>query len=122
MRHWADGNDDIAPCGTTACIGGWAVLLAGNPLTIRRRAIHLRLRSYPHDDMARLLGLQIVKDDFDDHRLFDASNASRLFYLENWPNKFRTAYNQHFRRRHYGRAAQVAARRIEHFIKTKGKD
>lgn len=82
-------------CGTIACIGGWAAVLSSGGR---------------HEDLeygARALGLTVDQR----ARLFSATGNG------GWPDKFDIAYTN--AKTPQGRA-RVGARRIEHFIKTKG--
>lgn len=84
-------------CGTAACIGGWAVFLSATkgvnaqPQDIRGRAI-------------KLLGLKTLMGD-------------ELFEVDYWPAKFKDAYDS---AKSQQQRARIAARRIDHFIATKG--
>lgn len=87
----------FAPCGTAACIAGWATLLSGN-------------KDSKDEDVwqfgAKVLGLDIVQQYL-------------LFYSHNWPDKFEEAFRAAKNRK---KRAEIAADRIEHFIKTKGQE
>lgn len=86
-------------CGTIACIGGWAQLLAKRPGQVHI----LNFKS-----IAKTLGLGMPQ-------------ALRLFAYtwdeRGWPEKFKAAYAAAKTPR---QRARVAVRRIDHFIKTKG--
>lgn len=97
-------HHDFAPCGTAACIAGWAFALV-NPKSratdgnlIERKAV-------------QILGLEY------DPTGETETNSGKLFFVTQWPkkyrNSFRAAKSQKMR-------ARVAVRRIDHFIKTKG--
>lgn len=45
--------------------------------------------------------------------------SARLFHLSYWPSKFYTA---HYATKGVIRRAKIAARRIDHFIKTEGRE
>ena len=83
-----------APCGTAACIGGWCSLLGLKPPEGTKDVVAWA-EGVPTDKVADLLRI-------------DGQSAHRLFF--SWPPGF----NIH--------SAKDAARRIEHFIKTKGKE
>ena len=85
------------PCGTTACIAGWAVILSHPELkpkdvwrnyTISSEAAWLLEITYPQ--------------------------MSKLYYTYNWPVQFREA----FKTTDIKKRAEVAAARIDHFIET----
>jgi hypothetical protein len=89
------------PCGTMACIAGWAQILSAQPGS---RVIPSHLAA------SELLGLDVRSST----RLFD----SVMDLVDDaWPRKFSKAYSMAKTAR--GRA-KVAVRRIDHFIKTKG--
>lgn len=102
-RKVAEGvHPAVPPCGTVACIAGWAQELEA-PKSRRNTASHATI----------LLGLT-----------FDQS--MRLFTLPShdplpgeWPKKFARAYLS--ARTPRGRAS-AAVRRIDHFIATKGRE
>jgi hypothetical protein len=79
---------DYPSCNTAACIGGWALLLSGKrpSFDVFRQA-------------ARILGL-------DDHE------ALSLFVVSHWPRKFIIGARDDGKQK----TAEVAARRIDHFI------
>lgn len=87
----------FASCGTMACIAGWALLLSKNS-------------SRDLDDAARLLGLPQPADRW-------LCVGDNLFYEGNWPIKYSVAWDK---ARTPRARARVAARRIDHLIKTKG--
>ena len=89
----------IPNCGTAACIAGWTVALSDGvkPCDIDR-----------NDDISTRA-----------RKLIGTETATRLFFTPCWPEKFadRWVGAKTFKGR-----ARVAADRIEHFIKTKGKE
>lgn len=117
MDLW--GSKQVGPdapaCGTVACIAGWAGLDGLKPARLKRLSdagvyrrghrgadkIGKLLQPFRVDDGETLLG-----------------TGSSLFYVENWPGKFRDAYGNAYRNGQRGRAARIAVNRIEHFIKT----
>lgn len=91
-------HDDYYPsCNTVACISGWASILSGK----RRLGI---------PGTAKLLGLGTYS--------CNPSNlAQRVFYVEDWPDKFRVKYNTASSKDNREAMAKVTARRIDHLIK-----
>lgn len=83
-------GEDPPPCGTTACIGGWALILS-----------QYQGKGPVDRDAAKALHLT-------------KKQAVRLFYVSFWPPEFKDAY---LRAKPKKRAA-IAAARIDHFIKT----
>ncbi len=86
---------EIPNCGTAACIGGWAVCLA--------------TKSTP-GDLTRLW-----RDTIDPDKVLDLSGeeGDRLFLESQWPARFKGGKTPEIR-------AERAAKRIDHFIKTRG--
>ena len=92
-----DASKTMPPCGTAACIAGWADILSGgsgNGWTVRERA-------------ATKLGVP-AGFSWLGHPLFDDNS---------WPQPFRTRYRA---AKTPQARAKIAAQRIDHFIKTKG--
>lgn len=96
-------------CGTTACISGEACIVTGR----------VRVRG----------GEMILGEDFDDFETegqaalsLTKEEAQRLFFRENWPLTFNLRYMEARDKLDYAGAACVAAERIAHFIKTKGRE
>jgi hypothetical protein len=111
MKLWLDRNpfererSALPPCGTTACIAGWALILSGKHL---RREVNYLAQGQ------KILGL--TRDE-----------AGNLFVVENWPENFRRKYNTDSESllasmvpaKDIRKNARVAVARIEHFIKTR---
>ena len=83
---------NFAPCGTAACIAGWATILGKGDTDM------------PNSEGERLLDI-------------DAYEAGRLFYVDSWPKQFEKPYMEAMTP---AKRARIAVARIEHFIKTKG--
>lgn len=89
-------KDKLHPCGTEACIAGWACILSKK---VPRSYLHVQ------EVATKLLGISPY-------------GAQCLFVPTFWPNKFGTvsaSFNPGTKA-----YARNAVRRIEHFIKTKG--
>ena len=95
---------EIPNCGTTACIGGWAVVLGKGFHNPREadEAIGSRIGREPETQ------LQLTPEE-----------GNRLFFSEHWPEQFRIAFDT---AETPEQRAQIAANRIEHFIKTEGRE
>lgn len=85
-------------CGTTACIAGWAVAKYDGTV-IREDSMEKQA--------AEILGLT-------------KRQAGRLFYIDDWPDAFLDPYENARDVSDAITAANIAADRIDHFIKTKG--
>lgn len=81
-------------CATAHCICGWGAVLANRP------DIDASISSEP------VFGI-------------DSGMRNRLFWVGRWPQQFRESYRA---RKTQAAKARVAAARIEHFIKTAGKE
>ena len=93
--HTKDGaacNFTELDCGTAHCICGWAAVLLKNSDIQNNRIGH------------EVFGI-------------DEWQASRLFFVRAWPDKFAQLYGK---RKTPQAKAKVAAARIEHFIATGG--
>ena len=111
MKMWIDRNpveraiSAKPPCGTTACIAGWALTLAGK-----------RMRKFTNymNQGRKILGLT-------------QQEARKLFLVDNWPEKFQERYDSDAESvlssrvpaKDIRKNALVAVARIEHFIKTR---
>lgn len=98
-------NDGRAPCGTAACIGGWAYLLAGqSPEGVSQSTVL--------DRAGRMLGLSGGDENWDD------GDAQVVFTGDPdtcWPSPFDTQWERVTTRRGQ---AQVALRYLKHIITT----
>lgn len=104
MSTWGERvdpkEDPSAPkCGTVGCIAGWAYMLANRV----PRKFGAEMPPIWRDAGAEAL-------DISDEQ------ARALFYVKDWPEKFIDAYSPDGSKK----SARVCARRIDHFIKTKG--
>ena len=92
------------PCGTVACIAGWALILS--------KKAKYNNEEFPVDSNGNQLGaIQAAQ-------LLQIPNwGTNLFYVDDWPRSFRAQYTK---ARTAKRRADIAVARIEHFIKTKG--
>lgn len=85
--------EKFAPCGTAACIAGWACVLEN---------VDTRWGGLSSDkEGSRLLGL-------------DGLQAAKLFYVSDWPRHYRQAY---VKARTMSERARIASRRINAFIR-----
>lgn len=99
----------IPNCGTAACIGGWAIALTLKKNPDKARSYTDRRTMGTFNRAQKVLGLE-------------GNMASRLFIEDNWPDPYKKLYNRYTEKKQWKRRAQVAVRRIDHFIKTKGED
>lgn len=85
-------------CGTAACIGGWAILIHRGYKKASRLERLRNTQLWAH----QVLGL-------------DPYDEAPLFFLEDWPLNFRTAWDKSKTSK---QQARIAVKRIDHFIKT----
>jgi hypothetical protein len=126
MSAWFHA-DQNSPCGTAACIAGWAV-------TIQMKAEKLREARFAYDAGD---GNEGVERDGKKALGLTDQQAYRLFFYDTWPVPFRHEYSEasgfwyddpvsgEFVKGAYVDrrvAAEVAARRIDHFIATEGRE
>lgn len=96
-------SKNAPPCGTVACIAGWAAVLSQQQGGETIREVASRLWN------AADTGGDALEIDYD--------GQNRLFYTCDWPSKFREQYDA---AKTPTARARVTVARIEHFIKTKG--
>jgi len=94
------------PCGTVACIAGWATIEHARAEGRSDLSVDF-LNGIGRRTGAQALGL-------------DEAQSSRLFFTEEWPDDLAVEYRDAYLQRDYALAAEVAARRIDRFIKTDG--
>ena len=98
---------DVWSCGTAHCIGGWAAVLTGWTPRIEHGGIaHSATKGSTCWDIGA-----ITNDSLD----IDTIQRVRLTSESRWPDPFRGGRTRKIR-------AELAAARIEHFIKTKGEE
>lgn len=100
-------------CGTVGCIGGWVAALASpRPQSIADAGKYA----------AKKLGIKFTQQgEWDGNGVFipaEQGAANRLFFVEEWPQRFIDQLLHH-RRQTLG-YARVVSKRIDHFIKTDG--
>ncbi len=95
VRMAQGGSRPFAKCGTAACISGWACIISGHGEEAKKDSFM--------DVGMRLLGIGYPQ-------------AYRLFGPENWPKEFQRGTKDDGT----AKTARIAAKRIEHFIKTNG--
>jgi hypothetical protein len=86
---------EFPKCGTVGCIAAWAVTCS-----TKEKVPYSKIA----DRARKLLGITYLQ-------------ADRLFYASRWPERFKRIDNTNPQTRLH---AVITAKRIEHFIKTKG--
>jgi hypothetical protein len=114
------------PCGTACCIGGHAAVEAG----------YITLRSTPRPGLPSVMydmtpagvlaasGLHYASGANGFGAYAEAldllpSEANRLFFVENWPKSLRASFEQ---ATSTAARATIAGRRIDHFMRTEGRE
>lgn len=121
MDEWGRHDEK---CGTVCCIGGYAAL---NARMVRQKKIRNWGISFELELTAR--GRKVTREEDDCageawlkpvYRVslgLTVEESERLFLEENWPDKFKTPFEKSHNPRE---RARIAAKRITHFIRTKG--
>lgn len=94
-------------CGTVGCIAGWACLLSekqGKSLSDKREAVLMSFPDYASNG-ADALGIT-------------GEQAERLFFTNHWPKRLADSYDDDNSPR---QKARIVARRIDLFIRSKGR-
>lgn len=108
MGNWIITDDREAPCGTTACIAGFAVILSKPKYQWKKTAASLLSRYRKSEkflfevEAAKLLRIS-------------ESQADDLFFVSGWPDRFARRFNN---ARNREAEAKVVIARIEHFMKS----
>jgi hypothetical protein len=118
MEAWFDHSSQVAPCGTTACIGGWMGVI----LMKKKRPGDLIISGGWEWDVVNQKMEHLALHKTWGECGLDQDQRDRLFYDYNWPDEFMVAYNEAKALGDYEAAAMVAAARIEHFIATEGRE
>jgi hypothetical protein len=111
--------EERPPCGAVMCVAGHTILADERERGIFRkrftRTVVHRINNAAHGEAQRLLGLTETEA----HRLFYFKGWDIFSPQVGWPDQFAEAY---YRAKTPRQRAQATARRIEHFIRTKGKE
>lgn len=137
MNHWINPDDNTASCGTAACVAGWAVILTMRKEDRRKswQKIAYEIWKSQAVDWSGASSRWPTEVAGRERLGLSASEADRLFFVEEWPYKFRkpfSALNDYFediedeadlkeRLKLRKQMARIAANRISHFIKTHGR-
>lgn len=127
MGYFLEPKKGAGPCGTTACIAGWAFVLTtpktrNMPLKAGRMLNKNFDKKTEHYSLGMGLNaheIQRLRDEATVRLGLDEEQRQRLFYSDRWPEPFQTKiridYDPGTKR-----YAQVVVDRIEHFIKSDG--
>lgn len=119
VEHADRFDMDDYVCGSVCCIGGWAALDAG--MIRLRDELGADYRWY--ELVGEAFGLDqgqeppYVSDVFRLALDLTQTQAALLFHVEHWPMMYAEQYDS---ARDQRERAEVAAKRIKHFIRTKG--
>lgn len=102
------------PCGSTCCIAGEAVRMTSAVMFNRLR--ELAEKEGPYSSNAEW------SDAGRDALQIDEMMATRLFHAFEWPEPFRTQYEDVLMARDSTKGATIGVARIKHFIATEGRE
>lgn len=109
MGNWFSQADQVGQpaggCGTSACIAGWAIHLKHG-----KKRLNETNRLFVQYEEAEVESFKVLR--------LSAARGRRLFYQSEWPERFCQELDRVMTAEE---AATVAARRIDHFIKTNGR-
>jgi hypothetical protein len=121
MNGYIDTSSTVAPCGTAACIAGYAcfhkLVAEKGPMSWKRAGVLI------DDERHMTLGRAKLYLDL------DAEQAQRLFFFtkhiddndpDHWPIPFEKAYILAEDDENWDMVAEISIARIEHFINTGG--
>lgn len=120
MSEWIEGHyveNGAGFCGTAACIAGFACLLDANKTetekkqSFKARVLNLLGLKQPCEIGTPLRARKLLGIDYE--------QGERLFFVHNWPAQYRTAYAKATTK---ACEAKAACERIDHFIKTEGRE
>ena len=119
-------DDDLPQCGTVACIAGWYAIKKSGKLVNERLLIWDENSSRYKAEKFKLWiyalppGFRGDEMDYAQKKMgLTDGEASALFHTDSWPDSFRNSYNNAQCSGNRKMLARIAARRIEHFIKTR---
>ncbi len=96
----------MPPCGTVACIAGWALILSERKPNESFSVVRDRCRKTVIDPQARgATALGITE-----------RQSERLFYHTSWPRRFARPYGKSYENAE--QRSRVVVRRIRHFMRT----
>lgn len=94
-------------CGTACCILGWGIVLQDSEKRSPKEFAQLfELHELSYFSTRNVFGISWAEGD-------------KLVWADNWPEPFRTQFSK---AKTDAQHARIAVRRINHFIKTKGKE
>ena len=108
MGWWIETNMGYAPCGTVACLAGFAVLLNETKGSTGPKAWRAAADRRAPDQDSIANEAQKILD-------LNASQRTALFAVGGWPLTFQEAYRE---AQTEAQQAKAAAARITHLIKT----
>ena len=117
MASWTYANDRLAPCQTTACIAGYAVVLTSTPPKESWRDRVIKSTQAVRDEKSGFIA--------EGQKALGISRkaAQRLFFAGSWPRRFLEAYNRASREQLKSadtrvQRADVAIARLRYFART----
>jgi hypothetical protein len=110
---------DAPPCGTVGCIAGWAGLLALTVVPKNPEARVDRMSWIRGQDALHLTDAQANRLFREPSKAGDEVYNMGVAYSASWPARFARRY---VRASRPATRAKITAERIDHFIKTKGRE
>lgn len=107
-----DRTEPASHCGTAACIAGWAIHIQTGLKTPQQTAEH-------HKPLASVCPVDYYDEQGAMALGIDINESRKLFYASAWPCRFGDKY---YSAKTATARAKIAAARINHFIKTKGRE
>lgn len=118
MNMWFETDErEYSHCGTAACIAGWAYTIGGDHKKSKTFSPKVAMLTLTDRSHIGNFGFGASKLREEATRLLEINDeqALRLFFTHMWPDQFRCAD-------HLMTNAENAAKRIDHFIATEGRE
>lgn len=127
MRSFIDITAPQAPCRTAACIAGWAlVITSATDAPITETTFPRLARQVRAAEEKRMRQDEEAGESYEGQAKkvlgLTGPQATRLFYHGAWSRALYRPYVSALLGGDYAKAARIACSRIDHFIKTKGRE
>lgn len=138
MRYWfmklRKEINTVSHCGTTACLAGWAITLGDEKNKLGKKKAFSPLKGIRNNfrgsfgkseespDYIVLFQSEEVINKASELLGINRDQAMRLFFSQNWPEQFRYTNGVYFYNLSKKEQAEVACKRIDHFIATNGEE
>lgn len=138
MQYWfkklRKEVNTVSHCGTTACLAGWAITLGDEKNRLGKKKAFSPLKgvrnnfrgsfgeSEKSSDYIGLMQSESVIIKAKELLGINHDQAMRLFFSQNWPGQFQYPNDVYFYDLSKKEQAEVACKRIDHFIATNGEE